>query len=117
MDFVKKAMDEAISMTALRQEMRRDAKEKLKKIKTLNMTVDSLEASLKAAREDEHKKMKDLLVDRYSTAVAIVLHDKWGFGKKRLPIAIQQINEVFDNILDGEVSFEDIKDARKEEKW
>lgn len=45
----------------------------------------------------------------YSAAVAIVLHDKFGFGEVRLKRVLAEIEDTFDSIEKGYVKIEDIK--------
>lgn len=79
------------------------------------MTGESFNAALRAAREDERERVKRFVISYYSAAVAITLHDKWGFGNKRLTRLANQINYVFDSILLGYVDIEDILTAIAEE--
>lgn len=53
--------------------------------------------------------------DAYSVAVAWVLYDKLHFGEKKMRITINQINDLFDSILKGYCSIEDLKQALNEE--
>lgn len=98
-----------------RKEMRRIEREKSKANKTLNMTRESLNGTIKAAREDERERVKKFIVTYYSASVALVLHDKWGFGQKRLTRVVGQINDLFESILLDYVSIEDIRKTLKEE--
>ena len=44
----------------------------------------------------------------YSLAMAMVLHDKWGFGEIRLKRFLDQTQEMFDAINEGYLDFNDI---------
>lgn len=48
-------------------------------------------------------------ISAYSAAVAIVLHDKFGFGEVRLKRALAEIEDTFDSIEKGYVRVDDIK--------
>ena len=98
-----------------RKETRRIERERSKANKTLNMTRESLNGTIKAAREDERERVKKFIVTYYSASVALVLHDKWGFGQKRLTRVVGQINDLFESILLDYVSIEDIRKTLKEE--
>jgi hypothetical protein len=98
-----------------RIEARRLAKESAKADKTFNMTAKSLENTIKAAREDERNKTIIFVVKCYSAAVALVMRDKWGFGKERLPRLINQINDMFDSFLQGYLSIDDARNTISEE--
>ena len=99
----------------IRAEKRRIEREQSKANKTLNMTRESLNGTIKAAREDERERVKKFIVMYYSASVALVLHDKWGFGHKRLTRVVDQINDLFESILLKYVDIEDIRKALKEE--
>lgn len=51
----------------------------------------------------------------YSVAVASVLHDKLGFGPKRLPAVMNQIQETFDSISRDYVTINDLEAVLLEE--
>ena len=44
-----------------------------------------------------------------------MLHDKWGFGNKRLSKFLSQVNDTFDAIEKDYVSLKDIKKVLEEE--
>lgn len=54
-------------------------------------------------------------VELYSVAVAMVLRDKWGFGKVRLERFLGQVQYLFDSIEKDYVSLEDCKQTLLEE--
>lgn len=45
----------------------------------------------------------------YSTAVAMVMRDKLGFGKVRMERTLNDIQELFDAMTEGYVSVEDLQ--------
>ena len=90
-------------------------KEQKKASKTLNMSVASFESSLESARKEERKKMLDFAVSYYTAALSMVLHDKWGFGHDRLVRVIEQINEMYEDLLMDRLSVDDIRTAIYEE--
>ena len=92
-----------------RAEMRRKAKAHAKTAKTLNMTPESLEKSLQEARNQERQKALVYAVRHYTSALAIVLHDKWGFRHDTLKLALLQIGDTYDSICKGYLSDSDIR--------
>ena len=92
-----------------RAEERRKTKDAAKASKTLNMTVAAFEKSLQTARDLERSKALDFAVKHYTTALAIVLRDKWGFGRKRLKRILLQIADMYDSICEGYVSDTEIR--------
>lgn len=101
--------------TVSRTEKRRIEKEKSKANKVLNMTVKALDDIIKAAKDDERQRIFKFVADYYSAAIALVLHDKWGFGHDRLVRVVGQINAMYESILDEYVDIEDIRKALLEE--
>lgn len=51
----------------------------------------------------------------YSAALALVLHDKLGFGKKRSHRLMSQVWEVFESIKSGYLTLDDVLDTVKNE--
>ena len=92
-----------------RAEMRRQAKTQVKTIKTLNMTPESLEKSMQEARNQERQRAIDYSVKHFTSALAIVLHDKWGFKHDTLKLALLQIADMYDSISRGYVNDSDIR--------
>ena len=92
-----------------RAEMRRKTKAHVKTTKTLNMTHDSLEKSLQEARNQERQKAIDYSVKHFTSALAIVLHDKWGFRHDTLKLALLQIGDTYDSICKGYLNDTDIR--------
>ena len=92
-----------------RAEIRRKAKAHAKTTKTLNMTPESLEKSLQEARNQERQKAIDYSVKHFTSALAIVLHDKWGFGHDTLKMALLQIGDAYDSICKGYLNDKDIR--------
>lgn len=54
--------------------------------------------------------MIDLTVEHYSVAVAYVLYHKFGYGPKRLPEILKEIENHFDLVNEGYVSLNDMRD-------
>lgn len=54
-------------------------------------------------------------VNAYTLVACLVLHDKWGFGNKRLSKFLSQVNDTFDAIEKDYVSLKDIKKVLGEE--
>ena len=65
----------------------------------------------------EIAKEKDIgaVVNDYSAALLICLHDKLGFGRTRAQRFALEVEELFDNIRLGLVSMEEIKETVREE--
>lgn len=74
----------------------------------------------------DHKELKTLhnftvhdatkqAVKGYSIATAMVLHDKWGFGKVRLKRYLEQVQKMFDLIEKDYVSLDDCEKVLLEE--
>lgn len=54
-------------------------------------------------------------VDRYTVAVAYIIHNELGFGKKRTQRLMDKIMTLFDDIDNGLLDFEDLKQVLAEE--
>lgn len=54
-------------------------------------------------------------VDRYTVAVAYAIHNELGFGKKRTQRLMGKIMTLFDDIDNGLLDFEDLKQVLAEE--
>ena len=104
-----------LSIGIPRAERRRIEKEQAKANKTLNLTVKALDDMIKTARDEERIRIFKFVADYYSAAIALVLHDKWGFGHDRLVRVVGQINAMYESILDEYVDIEDIRKALLEE--
>ena len=92
-----------------RAEMRRQAKASEKASKQFNMTLESFENSLQQAREQSRQISSEYAVKHFSTALAIVLHDKWDFKRDNLKSALLQIADMYDSISRGYVNDSDIR--------
>ena len=98
-----------------RAEMRRQAKAHAKTTKTLNMTPESLENTLQEARNQERQRAIDYSVKHFTSALAIVLHDKWDFRHDNLKLALLQIGDTYDSICKGYLNDADIRATILEE--
>ena len=63
----------------------------------------------KAVAKDVENKIIPHVQSACLAATALVLHDKFGFGKKRLNEYIREVFEIFESIYVEYTSFEDIK--------
>lgn len=72
-------------------------------------------ARLRAEFDTKLKKDIGAVVNDYSAALLICLHDKLGFGRTRAQRFALEVEELFDNIRLGLVSIEEIKEAVREE--
>ena len=92
-----------------RAEIRRQAKADSQATKKFNMTFESFENTLKEARNQERQRAIDYSVRHFTSALAIVLHDKWGFGHETLKLALLQIGDTYDSICKGYLNDSDIR--------
>lgn len=88
--------------------MNRAERRRLAKHKLTHKDLKFLE--LKAA-----DKAIDYSAKMYSMALALTLHDKLGFGKKRCQRFIAQVHEKFKDIESGYLSLEDVVKTVEEE--
>lgn len=70
---------------------------------------------LKRITQQEGLSATRFAVEAYSAAVAWVLYDKLHFGKKKLQMALKQIEDLFDSVNGDYLTIEDIKKALAEE--
>ena len=70
---------------------------------------------VKKARADERKKTIAFSVEAYSSAMTMVLCDKFDFTNDQLQKIATEIGDVFDSILRGYISIEDIKKTLHDE--
>ena len=92
-----------------RAEERRKAKASHKAGKQFHMTHESLENSLREARNQERQKAIEHAVKHFPLALAMVLMDKWGFKGKNLKTVLLQIGDLYDSMSTGYVSAEDVR--------
>lgn len=76
---------------------------------TINKTKAKLAADI-SARLAINKTVED-----YSAALLLCLHDKLGFGPVRAQRFATDVQEIFDSILKGYLSIDDIKQTIKDE--
>ena len=69
------------------------------------------------ARQYEEVKRESVsqAIELYSLAVMTVLHDKLGFGQKRITRFNEQVHDVIDSINQGYITKEDLKRVLLEE--
>lgn len=79
-----------------------------KKQKVLQMTPESLENTIRVAKEQERKKIDERTVQLYSASIMMVLFDKFEFNHDKLIEVAKAIQKLYDEILHNYVSFEDI---------
>lgn len=65
----------------------------------------------KDTKERVGKEATAYAVRGLSAAFIIVLHDKFGFGKQRMARVTQEVNSMFDSIIAGNISLEDVEQA------
>lgn len=54
-------------------------------------------------------------LDDVMAAITITLQDKHGWDKEQLLTLEKQVNELFDNVVDKRVSFDEIVEAKQDE--
>ena len=86
-------------------------REQRRKLVKQGVTADDLKRIYEQTKATSIK----YAVSAYSTALAIVLHDKYGFGEKRLKAVLAQVEDTFDSIVQGYVSLDDLKKTILEE--
>lgn len=57
----------------------------------------------------------EFALDKYSAVVLLCLQDKFDFNPDQLQEAVVHINNNFDNILEGRISFDDVIQTLREE--
>lgn len=67
------------------------------------------------AKRSAAKQATDDVVRTLIAIPVLVLHDKWGFGQKRLERFVVQMVEVLDSYEKGLVSMDDLMDVLKDE--
>jgi hypothetical protein len=83
------------------------------------MGMTSKKAMKIAERErlinDTMRRVEDQVINKVSTnclaACCLILHDKFGFGKKRLSSYMMYVYDYFDSIYGNWLSFEDIRET------
>lgn len=74
-----------------------------------------VKAMMLQAKRSAAKEAVDDTVRAIIAAPVMVLHDKFGFGKRRLNVFIAELTEVLDSYEKGLVSMDDLMDALKDE--
>ena len=70
---------------------------------------------LESIIEKRTKDAIDYTVKQYSAVLALCLRDKLGFGKIRTRRFLQEVNEVFDSIIKGYLTLDDVIETVKQE--
>lgn len=74
-----------------------------------------LKVMMLQAKRSAVKQATDDIVRTLIAMPVMVLHDKWGFGQKRLERFVEQLVEVLDSYEKGYVTMDDLMQALKEE--
>ena len=69
----------------------------------------------KKVREEERAKTIIFSVQAYSAAMTMVLYDKFDFTEDQLQKMATEINDIFDSILQGYVTIEEIQSTMRDE--
>lgn len=90
-----------------------------KKTATYNFTQEQLRAAISEGMEEYKDKIREEVTNQALRVIAyvplIVLHDKWGFGKKRLEKFLYEFAEQIDCLENKYVGFDDMIATIKEE--
>ena len=70
---------------------------------------------LESIIEERTRDAIDYTVKQYSAVLALCLRDKLGFGKIRTQRFLQDVNEVFDSIIKGYLSLDDVIETVNQE--
>jgi len=92
-----------------RAEQRRQQKKEAKADRAYNMTAVSLEATLNEAIKRERERVIPKVVHDMNVAMAMVLHDKLGFGETRLKRFLSDIMDIYDSIERGYINIAEIE--------
>lgn len=89
------------------------------KVPTYRFTQEQLHAEINKGIDKFREEIKDDVTDKALRVIAyvplIVLHDKWGFGKKRLEKFLYEFAEQIDCLENKYVGFDDMIEAIKDE--
>ena len=103
----------------LSRQQRRDIERLQKKKPIYNMTRTQVIETTKTTIAQEIEKAKKELSVYYTGVIAsaffINLHDKYGFGEKRLKTLLMAVGNTMDSVTAGTVSLEDLVQACKDE--
>ncbi|MDU2383225.1 MAG: hypothetical protein E7D50_01005 [Finegoldia magna] len=90
-----------------------------KKVATYTFTQEQLQAEINKGIDKFKEEIRDNVTDKALKVIAyvplIVLHDKWGFGKKRLEKFLYEFAEQIDCLENKYVEFDDMIEAIKDE--
>lgn len=90
-----------------------------KKVATYTFTQEQLHAEINKGIDKFREEIRDDVTDKALRVIAyvplIVLHDKWGFGKKRLQDFMYEFAEQVECLKKGYVSLEDMINVIQEE--
>ncbi|EGS34218.1 hypothetical protein HMPREF9489_0602 [Finegoldia magna SY403409CC001050417] len=90
-----------------------------KKTATYNFTQEQLRAAISEGMEEYKDKIREEVTNQALRVIAyvplLVLHDKWGFGKKRLEKFLFEFAEQIDCLEKDYVGFEDMISVIKDE--
>jgi len=101
------------------RQMRRQMKREQEKQPQYNMTRTQVVETTKTAIAEQIEQTKKELSVYYTEVIAsaflINLHDKYGFGKKRMVALLESIGNTMDSVREGKVTVEDLVQICKEE--
>lgn len=89
------------------------------KVPTYHFTQEQLHAEINKGIDKFREEIRDDVTNKALRVIAyvplIVLHDKWGFGKKRLEKFLYEFAEQIDCLENKYVEFDDMIEAIKDE--
>lgn len=97
-------------MSKKRKSLPRQTREEVKR--GVEKLVQSRSAALLAEMQQN---ATEQVVWRYGAVLCMVLHDKFGFGGKRLRIVLGELTELFDSVNGDWCSFDDVANTLLEE--
>lgn len=74
-----------------------------------------VKAMMLQAKRSAAKQATDDIVRTLIAIPVMVLHDKWGFGQKRLERFVEQLVEVLDSYERGYITMDDLMQALRDE--
>ena len=98
-----------------RAEQRRQQKEVEKSTKSFNMTAATLETALTEAAKRERDRVIKKVVHDMNVVMAMVVHDKLGFGATRLKRFLSDIMDIYDSIERGYINTAEMEKCLFEE--
>lgn len=94
-----------------RRKAAKKAKKKATKEDFANYALKVLNKNMAMHMNDLRKKDLEEIFSGFLALFCLVLHDKFGFGKKRLTVVVSYAVEMFNDVADGRLTFDDMREA------